>query len=292
LILPLSALAALCLAVGLAFLYENVIGGFSSEEQAESVLRVKVASSLPRLKTGRPDQTSFAELMVNAPISVFSESVRRVRASVDRAAKTGTVLGQGIVVMVSSTAPDEGKTTAALALARSYALSGKSTLLIDCDLRKPSVHRQLGIEPSVGFLDYLTAEAGDAINIQTITAKDPLSPATVIAGAHRSSLPTDQLIASTAFVQLINAARRSFDIVVLDTPPIGPVVDSLYIAQHADVIVFVVRYASTPQTEARKALASLGAAKSHGAEILAVLNQQDSSSPSYSKRYGAYFSQA
>src|SRR4029079_132934 len=102
-------------------LYENVIGGFSSEEQAESVLRVKVASSLPRLKNVRPDQTSFAELMVTAPISVFSESVRRVRASVDRAAKTGTVLGQGSVVMVSSTAPDEGKTTAALALARSYA---------------------------------------------------------------------------------------------------------------------------------------------------------------------------
>ncbi|MET3897476.1 succinoglycan biosynthesis transport protein ExoP [Devosia sp. UYZn731] len=292
LILPLSALAALSFGVGLAFLYENVIGGFSSEEQAESVLRVKVASSLPRLKTGRPDQTSFAELMVNAPISVFSESVRRVRASVDRAAKSGTMLGQGTVVMVSSTAPDEGKTTAALALARSYALSGKSTLLIDCDLRKPSVHRQLGIEPSVGFLDYLTAEAGDAINIQAITARDPLSPATVIAGAHRSSLPTDQLIVSTAFVQLITAARRSFDIVVLDTPPIGPVVDSLYIAQHADVIVFVVRYASTPQTEARKALASLGAAKSHGAEILAVLNQQDSSAPGYSKRYGAYFSQA
>ncbi|MDB5586557.1 MAG: hypothetical protein JWP26_1527 [Devosia sp.] len=292
LILPLSALAALSFGVGLAFLYENVIGGFSSEEQAESVLRVKVASSLPRLKTVRPDQTSFAELMVNAPISVFSESVRRVRASVDRAAKSGTVFGQGTVVMVSSTAPDEGKTTAALALARSYALSGKSTLLIDCDLRKPSVHRQLGIEPSVGFLDYLTAEAGDAINIQAITARDPLSPATVIAGAHRSSLPTDQLIASTAFVQLITAARRSFDIVVLDTPPIGPVVDTLYIAQHADVIVFVVRYASTPQTEARKALASLGAAKSHGAEILAVLNQQDSSAPGYSKRYGAYFSQA
>jgi capsular exopolysaccharide synthesis family protein len=292
LILPLSALAALSIAVGLAFLYENVIGGFSSEEQAESVLRVKVASSLPRLKNHRSDQTSFAELMVNAPISVFSESVRRVRASVDRAAKSGMVLGQGTVVMVSSTAPDEGKTTAALALARSYALSGKSTLLVDCDLRKPSVHRQLGIEPSVGFLDYLTAEAGDAINIQAITAKDPLSPATVITGAHRSSLPTDQLIASTAFSQLINAARRSFDIVVLDTPPIGPVVDSLYIAQHADVIVFVVRYASTPQTEARKALASLGAAKPHGAEILAVLNQRDSSGASYSKRYGAYFSQA
>jgi capsular exopolysaccharide synthesis family protein len=284
LFLLLSAIAALGIGIGVAFLCENVIGGFTSEEQAESVLRVKVAASLPRLKSGRADQASFAELMVNAPISVFSESVRRIRASVDRAARDRVMPGLGIVAMVSSAASGEGKTTTALSLARSYALSGKSTLLVDCDLRKPSVHRQLGVEPSVGFLDYLCAEAGNAINIQAITAKDPLSPTTVIAGAHHSSIPTDQLIAGAAFAQLINAARRSFDVVVLDTPPIGPVVDGLYIAQHADVIVFVVRYSSTPQSEARKALASLGVSKPGGTEIVAALNQQDSSPQRYGKR--------
>ena len=254
-------------------------------------MRVKVASSMPRMKNSRSDQASFAELMVSAPISVFSKSVRRVRASIDRAAKAGSESGQGIVVMVSSTAPGEGKTTTALSLARSYALSGRSTLLVDCDLRKPSIHRQLGVEPSIGFIDYLSAEAGNAINIQTITSKDPLSPATVIAGARRSSVPTDQLIAGAAFAQLISAARRSFDVVVLDTPPIGPVVDGLYISQHADVIVFVVRYSSTPQTEARKALSSLGAAKPEGTEIIAVLNQQDISRQTYNGRYGSYYSQ-
>lgn len=291
LILALSAIAALGVGIGLAFLYENFIGGFSSEEQVESVLGLKVVSSLPRVKHKGADQTSFAQLMITAPISAFSEAVRRARASIDRITRGGAVTGQGTVVMVSSTAPGEGKTTMALSLTRSYALSGKSALLIDCDLRKPSVHQQLGIEPSIGFVDYLNAEADNAINIQSITSKDPLSPATIIVGARRSSVPTDQLIAGAAFQQLLNAARRSFDVVILDTPPLGPVVDGLYISQHVDAVIYVVLYSSTSQTEARKALANLMAAKPEATEILAVLNQQDISQQAYNARYGSYYSQ-
>jgi polysaccharide biosynthesis transport protein len=88
---------------------------------------------------------------------------------------------------------------------------------------------------------------------------------------------------------LLEGLRAHFDIVVLDTPPIGPVVDGLYLAQMADLLVFVVRANATSQTEARMALQSLNNAKSADGEIVAVLNQQDHASATYKGKYESYY---
>ena len=85
---------------------------------------------------------------------------------------------QGKLILVTAMSPTpagEGKTTTALALARTYALAGKRTLLIDADLRKPSLHRQLGFEPDVGFLDYLRNPESSEIS-GSFYARDPASP--------------------------------------------------------------------------------------------------------------------
>jgi Mrp family chromosome partitioning ATPase len=136
-------------------------------------------------------------------------------------------------MVVASAAPGEGRTTVALALARAYALSGVSTLLIDCDLRKPSIHKLLGMESSGGLLDYLAAAGGDAADLKSIITVDGGSGARVIFGAKRSNVVTDQLIAGATFARLIDAARDSFDVIILDTPPIGAVVDGLYLGSAA-----------------------------------------------------------
>lgn len=103
-------------------------------------------------------------------------------------------------------------------------------------------------------------------------------------------MPTDQLLAGESFGRLIDAARKSFDIVVLDTPPVGPVVDGHYVAPHVDAIVFVTRWASTSQTDARKGVAGLVAAKRPEVPIVCVLNQQDETKTSYYRKYGDYYS--
>ncbi len=292
--IALTALAALGLGIGLAFLYENLIGGFTSEEQVESVLKVRVAAAVPRAKL-LADSTSLADLVVKSPLSMFAESLRRIRAMVDQHGRTLTRTGaeeRGRVVMVSSTAPNEGKTTIALALARSYALSGRTTVIIDCDLRKPSVHRQLGLEPSMGLYEFLNTEDGSALGISSIAASDSLTQATIILGARRSDLPTDQLLAGPSFVKLIKAAKATFDIVILDTPPIGPVIDGLYIAPFADVIIFCAKWASTSQIDAKKAISNLSAVKRPEAEIFCALNQQDESARAYRQKYGGYYDDA
>lgn len=300
LIVLLAGLSALALGVTLAFLYENLIGGFTNEEQVEAVLKTRFASAVPRQSQKGPNST-FADLLVEEPLSIYAESIRRIRLAIDRprlrmqgeqnpapADKSGSR-----VIMVSSSAPNDGKSTIALSLARSYALSGVHTLLIDCDLRKPSQHRLLNLNPSEGLQEFLRAGPGDKMAISQIIARDPkLESLTVILGARHSDLPTDQLLAGVPFGRLIEAARKTFDVVVIDTPPVGPVVDGLYIAPFADAMVFVARWAATSQIEAKRAIDAMRGSKRPETEILAVLNQQSENRSSYYKKYGGYYSDA
>ncbi|MFN4211115.1 MAG: GumC family protein [Devosia sp.] len=292
LLLAIAGILALGLGVGLAFLYDSLIGGFTSETQLSSVLRTKTALAVPRVRT-KSEKESLANLMATAPLSEFPESIRRIRVALEqsiRANREADSAYGGKVIVVSSTAPNEGKTTLALALARSYALSGHSTLLIDCDLRKPSLHRHLGIEPSRGLLDFLDND--EAEDLSAIVNLDSLSPLTSIVGARRSDVPTDQLLAGPSFTRLMRAARSTFDFVVIDTPPVGPVVDSLYVAPFADAILFVTRWASTSQLDARRAVADLVKSKAANAEIIGVINQQDQTRSSYVRRYSGYYATA
>ncbi|MDB5622810.1 MAG: hypothetical protein JWR39_1373, partial [Devosia sp.] len=290
--LLLAALAGLGLGIGLAFLYENFIGGFTSEQQTEAVLRHRVAAALPVQKPARNSTAIPADAVVNAPLSVFAEAIRRIRAAIDQSSRDGatpaTRSAPKVVVIVTSTLPNEGKTTTALALARSYALAGRATLLIDGDLRKPSIHRALNMEPSEGLLDFL-ADSSGSMEIRSIISKDTQTNLTVLMGARRSDIPTDQLVSGSGFQRLLEAAGKVFDVVVIDSPPLAPVVDGLYLARFATAAVFVVRWASTPQTEARKSLAALQEAAGAGAPVLVVLNQEEMARSRFQARYGDYY---
>ena len=190
--------------------------------------------------------------------------------------------------MVTSSIPNEGKTTVALSLARAYALSGRSTLLIDCDLRKPGVHRQLGLEPSDGLIDYLSSRK-HASDIQSFVTEDPGSGAQIVLGSRRSDVPTDQLVAGKTFAALVAAARRNFDVVILDTPPVGPVVDALYMASLCDVIAYVIKWSETPLQQVKQALESLERVKQEKVQILTVINQWDKIPVGYKGRYSDYY---
>jgi polysaccharide biosynthesis transport protein len=275
--------------VGLGFLFENFVGGFTSEEHVEAVTQHPLMSIVPRLPM-KEGQASLSDLLIDKPLSAYSESVRRLRATVDRTvlALSGNpaeaVRKQGIVVMVSSALPGEGKTTTALALARAYALSGKRTLIIDCDFRKPSVHQQLAITPVVGIGELLTSHS----NISDLTgavAADPKTGLSALIGSRRVRKPSDQLFTEQGFRRLINVARNQFDRIIIDSAPILPVVDGSYLIQHADVCVFVARFAATPQRAVMQALRLLEAAKPANCTIGCVLNQKEREASSYHSNY-------
>jgi len=290
LLLAIAGIGALGLGIGLAFLFENFVGGIISSEQLQAVVKSRRASEVPKQKEQR-NALSVADAVITAPLSVYSEAVRRVRIAIDQALTRapGDIEGIAPIILVTSAASNEGKSTVALSLARAYAVSGKRVLLIDCDLRKPSLHKLTGLEGSSGLIDYLGRSRG-RLDLAAVLDQDKASGASLLVGSRRSDVATDQFIAGSGFAELIESSRRMFDIVVLDAPPVGAVVDAVYMARFATAIVFIVRWASTGQVDVRTAVNAMTDAAGPGIEIIPVLNQSDINRRR--KKYDEYYTDA
>ena len=294
LILLLAGISALGLGIGLAFLYENYVGGFSSEEQVENVLHLPVVASIPHVNVPvidgkKQNHLSPAEFIYSEPLSAYSEAFRRLRLSIDniKADKKDKVSG-GTVIMVSSAVPGEGKSTIALSLGRTLAQSGQHALIIDCDLRKPSLHRYLDIERSVGIADYLL-DSNESDILSQVIVNDKEKPLSAIIGSKRSKIPTDQLSSGAVLARLIKNAKKQFKYVILDSPPIIPIIDGLYLADHADIIIMVTRFATTSQGEAKEAISLLNSVKRENTKIISVFNQEEGGIHGYKGKYAGYY---
>lgn len=290
LVLLVALAASIGLGVSMAFLKEYYIGGITSPIQLSELLQMPSVNTIPMTIERNEQRLSIAEHVIDAPLSTYAESIRNLQASVDQAfrfPKNKPAPTAGKIVLVTSSLPAEGKTTTSLALARTYALAGKSSLLIDADLRLPSIHRHLGFEPKVGILDYLRNPAD--VNISNaFYARDPASPLALMMGAGRSDIPTDQLLNSATFEALLHQARDVYDVIIVDSPPVLPVVDARYIAHHADAVVMMVKWAATSQNDVRAAVDTLRAAMQSNAAFLPVLGQQETRGKA--SRHGGYYS--
>ncbi len=281
LIIALAVTAALGLGILIAFLNEYYIGGVTSAAQLGNIIQARVSAAIPALMSGSGDRL-LADDIVKTPMSPYSESFRKLRlaidtvlhqASGDKAVQGANGWKKGRVLLVCSALPGEGKTTSAIALARTYAVSGLRTLLIDCDLRKPSVSTYLRAPQQDGLIEYLVSTESEAEQVVN-PMLDPVSELMVITAGTRSTQPTDQLLNSPRFASLLEAVRDSFDVIVLDSPPLLPVVDTRYLAQVADISILVVRFANTTQGEVREASSQVQEVLRPGVSLLGVLNRQ------------------
>lgn len=172
--------------------------------------------------------------------SALAEMFGLVRANLNFA----TVGHENKVTLVTSTVSGEGKTFFSINLSNSLVLVGKKVVLIDLDLRKPSLAHELGIQAEPGVTDYL---ASDRLSIEDIIQVSPSTPDlfTISAG----SIPPNpaELLSSSKLAFLINELRGSFDHIIIDTPPIGLVADAFSINAMADSAICVVRYNYTVQ---------------------------------------------
>lgn len=167
----------------------------------------------------------------NSPKSPIAESYRVLRtniqfASVDKPTK---------VMLVTSSCPEEGKTTTIVNLAITFAQSGSKVLLLDADLRKPNVHRSFGLVNNIG----MTTVLAQHIDYNTCIASAPIENLYILTSGPIPPNPSE-LLSSNAMKSLIGKLREDFDIILLDSPPVGVVTDAAILSTIVDGTILVV----------------------------------------------------
>ena len=275
-IIGLWVLAALLAGVSLALLIEQLNNRVKASHEVESKLGVRAVGVLPitRPDPNVPLERMFRESNQNA----FSESIRTIRSS---------VLLSGLqsprkVVLLTSSVPDEGKTTLASNLAFAFA-QVKKTLLIEADMRRPKLDRVLGGDGSRPGLSELVA--GTANAGQCIFEVEDSSLHVMLAG-HVPPNPLE-LISSPQFSIMMEQLKAQYEVIIVDSPPVQLVSDAVMLAQMATSVLFVVRADKTPYPIARHALSRLHRVD---APVLgAVLNQIDlEKADNYYGEYSGY----
>jgi polysaccharide biosynthesis transport protein len=237
--LALAGLLGLGLGTAAAVAREHLVGGFASPAQFEAVTGLPVAATVPRYEGTAPHNA-----IVDAPFSSYAESIRRLRLSVeDRTIGLTTK-----TVIVTSTEPNEGKSTIAVSLARACAVSGYSTILVDCDLRHPSVGKLMTTEAPIGLLQALY-DADSNAEILPSLAYEEETGLYVLTTKPSEKQASDALLGSTQFKDLLDKIKKHFNYVIIDSPPIGYVVDARLIATQANALIYVVKQNATTQME-------------------------------------------
>ncbi len=257
--LRLNALLALVLGllggVGLAFLFEHLDDTFRRPEELEKLLGLPVLGVIPKTRQERGDSRPMALVGHDDPRSAFAEAYRSVRTAL----QFSTASGVPRLLTVTSAMSGEGKTTTALSLAIQFAQAGKRILLIEADLRKPSLHRVLNLDNQVGLTNYLAGGGAQPVDIAKPTHIPNLF------AIPSGPLPPNpaELLSSARMVELLGLAAGKFDQVIVDSPPLLGLADALIIGNLCEGTLLTVEMGSTPRGYALGALKRLRGARVH-----------------------------
>jgi len=247
-------------AVGLSFLDDRV----KSAWDIEGFIGVNLLGIIPELSDIAEGEKH--NLVTSNKTSPGSEAFLSVYSSV----KIQSKLDFPKTLLVTSTIPGEGKTMISCNLAAAFARHGKRVLIVDCDMRRPMLHRHFKLTNELGLIAWF--EAGAKI------PDDPIADASLgltkvdenlylLRSGGRSKSPTE-ILENPIFGQFLESLKHHFDLVVVDSPPMGAVTDSLLISAHTDEIIYVCRFNRAYRKHIRLYIKSLRDGKN---ELLGVV---------------------
>ena len=231
----LGALVFLAIAIGLGFVDDRV----KSAWDVESFIGVHLLGIIPQLGTIRDD-----EKIGLLDVAAGNESANEAFLGLYSSVKIQSKLDFPKSILVTSTIPGEGKTLISCNLAACFARHGKKTLLIDCDLRRPMLHRHFRQQNTAGIISWFEQGAhmdGDVLTNPELGIVKLGENLWLLTSGGRSKSPTE-LLENPVFPQLLERLKKQFDLVVIDSPPMGAVTDAMLIAERADEVIYVCRF--------------------------------------------------
>jgi capsular exopolysaccharide synthesis family protein len=249
-----------------------------STADVETKLKQPLLTSLPLLAKKGSDRSTTAHIFMEEPQSLYSESIRTALTSV----MMSTIDLDRRVLLVTSSVPGEGKTTFSINLAMAHALT-KRTLLIDADMRRPAIGKGLEIDAHSAGLSALVA--GTAPLEQCLRKVEGTTLSVITAGV--SPLNPLELLMSQRFQDTLKKLSEEFEIIVIDSPPVGLVSDALVLSKYATGVIYVAKAVDTPYQLARRGL--LRIKRADGNILGVVLNCFDfKKAERYYGEYSAY----
>ena len=253
-------LVGLLLGLGLVLVRDYLGNTIRDPEEIERYLHLDLLAAVPRYEAEND--------------SLATEAYQNLRTALLFARRDD----RGQVVLVTGTAPQEGKTTTIVNLARLLAASGEKTVVVDCDLRRAQMHQRLGLTREPGFTDFFVRhEPLSALLRPTATS----NLFVLTAGPLPPNPPA--LLARKSLGDLLEELKRDFDWVLVDSPPLASVTDALLLARHADHAVLVIQHNKVDKRLVKRSVAALRKATPN--LLGAVLNVVDVRARSYQYYY-------
>lgn len=274
----LIVLIGFVLGGGLAFGYIFIKNYFDNTIKTPEDIQnknINVLAWIPQIEgVGENGSKEFEFIVARRPDSIPSEAFKALRTRVQFSKLDSESLK---TILVTSSAPQEGKTTVAVNLAGSFAQDNKKTLILDCDLRKPRVHNVFKINRYPGLVDYLFGQ----VSLDEIIKPTEVNNLSVITAGTIPPNPSE-MVGSSAMQQFLSEMKKRFDVIVVDSPPIIAVTDSEILSRLVNGTILVVS-ANTTEVDLMKKSSEL-IKHDRGSFLGAVLNNF-----TYKSGYGSYY---
>ncbi len=247
--LMVAIMVGLVMGCLLALVFEYLDDSLKSPEDIEKILGLSILGVIPKLKEPQTPTSALMDLR-----GAFTEAYRSVRTAL----QFSTDKGVPRVLLITSASPGEGKSTTARALAQNIAELGRRVLIVDCDLRNPSLHRHFNADNSTGLTNFLAG----AIKPMDLIQKTDTPNLSYLSTGPLPPNPAELLMGSK-LVSFLTVAVEKFDQIIIDGPPILGLADAPILANRASATLIVVEAGETRVAVAKNAIKRLYAARAH-----------------------------